>query len=218
MILLIDNYDSFVYNLARYFRELRCDTTVVRNDEITVPEVVQLNPQAVVLSPGPGEPQDAGISVELTRAVYRSIPLFGVCLGHQAIAVALGGTVRRAAVPVHGQTSMIRHDESRLFDTLPNPLRATRYHSLVVDEAGLPESLHVTARTSEGTVMALRHRRYPVFGVQFHPESVLTENGHTLLANFLRLIGVQESIPCAGEVAVPTDNADDIALPQPLHW
>ena len=190
MILLIDNYDSFVYNLARYFAEMGCGTRVVRNDRIGVEEVVALRPSAVVLSPGPCTPHEAGISLELVRRLPESIPLLGVCLGHQAIAAALGGSVIRAAEPVHGRTSLVRHDGSGIFRGVANPLRATRYHSLIVDEHSLPTELVVTARTTDGVPMALRHRSRPVYGVQFHPESVLTEGGHRLLRNFLELAGV----------------------------
>ena len=190
MILLIDNYDSFVHNLARYFVRLGCETRVVRNDAIGVDDVARLRPQAIVLSPGPCTPSEAGCSLEIVRRFYREIPLLGVCLGHQAIAAALGASVIRAPQPLHGRTSEIRHDERGVFAKLPNPLTVCRYHSLTVEESSLPAELMVSARTHDGVVMALRHRGLPVVGVQFHPEAVLTQAGLGLLANFLRLANI----------------------------
>jgi anthranilate synthase/aminodeoxychorismate synthase-like glutamine amidotransferase len=190
MILVIDNYDSFVHNLARYLQRLGHATVVVRNDEITRREVLSFRPDAIVLSPGPCTPAEAGCSLDLVRGVAGRIPILGVCLGHQTIASALGGSVVRADEPMHGRASGIEHTGEGLFAGLPNPLVVGRYHSLIVEEASLPSDLRVTARTSDGTVMALEHRRWPVFGVQFHPESILTECGHALLANFLRLAGI----------------------------
>ena len=190
MLLLIDNYDSFVHNLARYFVELGCETQVVRNDAVTVAEVRAMAPSAIVISPGPCTPREAGVSVPIIRELAPSIPILGVCLGHQAIAAALGGQVIRADEPVHGRTSWIEHDERRLFANLPNPFRAMRYHSLIVDEVTLPSDLIVTARTEDGIPMALQHERWPLFGVQFHPESVLTQQGRLLLSNFLKLSGL----------------------------
>lgn len=198
MILLIDNYDSFVHNLARYFTELGCDTHVVRNDSITVRDIQALTPQAIVISPGPCTPDQAGVSCDVVREMAATVPLLGVCLGHQAIAAALGGKIIRAQEPVHGRTAMIKHDGTRLFAGLPNPLRATRYHSLIVDEATLPKELVITARTLDGVPMAMQHREWPVYGVQFHPESVLTQQGRSLLANFLGLAGIPHA-NCAGE-------------------
>lgn len=190
MILLIDNYDSFVHNLARYFERLGQETHVVRNDAIDVAGVRALRPSAVVLSPGPCAPEQAGASMELVRSLAGELPMLGVCLGHQAIAAALGGRVVRAKQPVHGRTSAVSHDGSRIFAGLPNPFRACRYHSLVVEEASLPPELMVTARSADGEVMGIAHRRRPVVGVQFHPESILTESGYELLAGFLRLCGL----------------------------
>lgn len=190
MILLIDNYDSFVFNLARYFAELGFETQVVRNDEIGIEEVRQLKPQAVILSPGPCTPKEAGICVDLVRELSDDVPMLGVCLGHQAIAAAFGADIVRAPEPVHGRTSLITHDGSRLFDGLPNPCRVTRYHSLVIDESTAPECLSVTSRTSDDLIMAFEHRSLPVFGVQFHPEAVLTQSGHRLLVNFLIAAGL----------------------------
>ncbi|MDX1969913.1 MAG: aminodeoxychorismate/anthranilate synthase component II [Planctomycetaceae bacterium] len=190
MILLIDNYDSFVHNLARYVRELGSPTTVARNDQITLEDVQRLAPAAVILSPGPCTPAEAGISVPLIEEFCGKIPILGVCLGHQAIGAALGGTVIRAPEPVHGRTSWIRHAGTPLFAGVANPFQAARYHSLIVDEATLPAELKVTARTTEGVPMALELAESRLFGLQFHPESVLTQFGHRLLANFLTLAGL----------------------------
>ncbi|MDO8837849.1 MAG: aminodeoxychorismate/anthranilate synthase component II [Parvibaculum sp.] len=190
MILVIDNFDSFVHNLARYIGELGHERRTIRTDAITVEEAVALRPQAILLSPGPCGPDKAGISVPLTRAAAENgIPLLGVCLGHQAIAAAFGGHIRRAARPVHGKPARIAHDGAGIFHGLPNPFTAARYHSLIAE---LPENgpLRATAFAEDGTLMALAHETLPVFGVQFHPESVLTEHGHALLANFLTLAGV----------------------------
>ena len=187
MLLLIDNYDSFVYNLARYLIELGCDVRVVRNDAISVDQARHLSPEAILISPGPCTPKEAGVSCDLIRELGPAMPILGVCLGHQAIAAALGGSIVRAPEPVHGRTSNVYHDGTDLFVGLPNPMRATRYHSLIVDEANLPSELVVTGRTKEGIPMALRHRTWPLFGVQFHPESVLTQQGRLLLSNFLTL-------------------------------
>jgi anthranilate synthase component II len=196
VILLIDNYDSFVHNLARYFTQLGQTTRVVRNDAVSLDEVRRMQPGAIVLSPGPCTPADAGISVPLVQQLHQSTPILGVCLGHQAIAAAFGGQVIRGT-PMHGKTSPIFHDGRGVFADLPQPITACRYHSLVVQEATLPACLEVSARTADGTVMALRHRRHLTVGVQFHPESILTTHGYALLAEFLRLAGlrVPETIP-----------------------
>jgi anthranilate synthase/aminodeoxychorismate synthase-like glutamine amidotransferase len=185
MILVIDNYDSFVHNLARCFRELGHDTHVVRNDSVEVEEIAALRPSHIVISPGPCTPNEAGVSVAAVRELGPTIPLLGVCLGHQCIGQAFGGRIARARRPMHGKTSTIRHDGAGVFAGLPDPLRVTRYHSLVVSETGLPDELIVTARSDEGEIMALRHRGHPIVGVQFHPEAVLTERGYDLLRNFL---------------------------------
>ena len=222
MILLIDNYDSFVYNLARYFGELGCQTHVVRNDAVTVDEVRRMDPAAIVLSPGPRTPREAGVSVDLVRELSRDIPMLGVCLGYQAIAAAFGAAIIRAPQPVHGRTSPIGHSGRRLFAGLPNPLVATRYHSLIVEEATLPNDLVVTARTDNGIPMAIEHKQHPLFGVQFHPESVLTESGHQLLGGFLRLAGIDApDCPLGDFVSPPTEqdwSGGETADGQPLHW
>ena len=190
MLLLIDNYDSFVHNLARYFERLGQPTHVVRNDSIDIRSARDLNPAAIVLSPGPCTPQEAGVSLELVHELHGDVPMLGVCLGHQVIAEALGAQIVRGAVPVHGQASEIRHDGSPLFHGLPATIRVGRYHSLVAEPASLGEPLRPTAWTTDGVVMAFEHRRLPVYGVQFHPESILTEFGYEMLANFLRLAGI----------------------------
>lgn len=205
-ILLIDNYDSFVYNLARYFEELGCATQVVRNDAVTVPAIRALAPAAVVLSPGPCTPREAGVCIDVVRQLGAQVPMLGVCLGHQAIAAALGGDVLRGE-PVHGRVSEVWHEQAGLFEGLPNPLTAARYHSLVIAQKTLPASLHITARTQEGVVMALQHSQWPLYGVQFHPESVLTDSGHRLLANFLRLAGLTFHPPASQEM--PAEVGDD---------
>jgi anthranilate synthase/aminodeoxychorismate synthase-like glutamine amidotransferase len=190
MLLLIDNYDSFVHNLARYFERLGQVTHVVRNDAIDVGAVRELRPSAIVLSPGPCTPREAGVSLELVRELHAQTPILGVCLGHQVIAEALGGRVVRASVPVHGQASVIQHCGSGLFDGLPSPMRVGRYHSLVAEPTSLVKPLRPTAWTTDGVVMALEHCTLPLFGVQFHPESILTEGGYELLTNFLVIAGL----------------------------
>ncbi len=189
-VLLIDNYDSFVFNLARYLQELGVETDVCRNDSISVAEILDNAPDAIVLSPGPCTPDEAGICVDLIREVRGKIPILGVCLGHQSIGAALGGKVLRAPEPVHGRCSQIEHDGTGLFVGCPNPLPVARYHSLIVDRESLPTSLRVTAQTADGVIMALEHDSWPLFGVQFHPESILTQRGHRILANFLHSSGI----------------------------
>jgi anthranilate synthase/aminodeoxychorismate synthase-like glutamine amidotransferase len=191
MILLVDNYDSFVHNLARYFERLGQPTRVVRNDAVTVESVRALKPAAIVLSPGPCAPREAGTSLELVRELHGEVPMLGVCLGHQVIAEALGGDIVRAPIPVHGRASEIRHGRNGLFEGIPSPVRVGRYHSLMANVDSLREPLRATAWTSDGVVMALEHKHLPVFGVQFHPESILTECGYELLSNFLRLSNIE---------------------------
>jgi len=193
MILLIDNYDSFVHNLARYFQRLGQETIVVRNDAASPAELLDHRPAAIVLSPGPCTPNEAGCSLALVHEAAGKLPILGVCLGHQTIAAALGGTIVRAKEPMHGRASPIKHTAGGLFAGIANPLTVGRYHSLIVDRPTLPSDLEVTAETDDGLIMALAHRRWPVCGVQFHPESILTEGGYLLLANFLRLAGIGPS-------------------------
>ena len=187
MLLMIDNYDSFTYNLVQYLGELGEDVRVYRNDKITVEEIEALHPQRLVISPGPCTPKEAGISVEAIRHFAGRMPVLGVCLGHQSLAVAFGGEVVRADRLMHGKTSMIHHDGKTVFRALPNPFEATRYHSLLVKRATVPDCLEVSAETAEGEIMGLRHRTLGVEGVQFHPESILTAAGMDLLRNFLKL-------------------------------
>jgi anthranilate synthase/aminodeoxychorismate synthase-like glutamine amidotransferase len=232
MVLLIDNYDSFVFNLARYVTELVGETEVVRNDAVSVQDVISAKPDAIMLSPGPCTPTDAGICVDLAREVSGTIPLLGVCLGHQAIATAFGADIVRAPEPVHGRTSLVTHDGKGLFQTLQNPLRVMRYHSLVADETLWPNELEVTSRTSDGLVMSFKHHQHATFGVQFHPESILTQTGHAMIRNFLLLSGIEapdvpvgDSLGVDGigpdiapkiesEIGQPWDHNPD----KPLHW
>jgi anthranilate synthase component 2 len=186
MLLMIDNYDSFTYNLVQYLGELGEEVSVFRNDEITLEQIEALHPSRIVISPGPCTPNEAGISVPLIQRFAGKLPILGVCLGHQSIGQAFGGRIVHAIQLMHGKTSDIRHKDAGVFHGLPNPLTATRYHSLVIDKKSLPACLEVTAWTEDGEIMGVRHRDLPVEGVQFHPESILTEKGHELLANFLR--------------------------------
>ncbi|MFI5058203.1 MAG: anthranilate synthase component II [Candidatus Acidiferrales bacterium] len=185
MILLLDNYDSFTYNLAQYLGELGCTVEVHRNDKISVEEITRRKPEKIVISPGPCTPQEAGICVGLVQRLAGKFPILGVCLGHQAIGVAFGGKIIRAPKLFHGKTSEIHHDRKGVFQELPNPFTATRYHSLIVERKSLPRELAITAETDDGIIMGFRHRKFPVEGVQFHPESVLTQSGKQLLQNFL---------------------------------
>ena len=186
MFLLIDNYDSFTYNLWHYFGELGAEVVVRRNDALSVGDALQLKPEGIILSPGPSDPDHAGICVDLVKCAG-NVPVFGVCLGLQAIGQAFGGKIIRAPEPMHGKMSAVFHDGSGAFAGLPNPFQATRYHSLIIDAATLPASLKVTAHTEDGLIMGVAHRERPVHGVQFHPESIASQNGHDLLRNFLRL-------------------------------
>jgi anthranilate synthase/aminodeoxychorismate synthase-like glutamine amidotransferase len=185
MIVMIDNYDSFTYNLVQYLGQLGVETTVFRNDEITVDDIEALRPDAIFLSPGPRSPKDAGITVDVIKRFHRTVPIMGICLGHQAIGYAFGAEVVRAERIMHGKTSAILNDGQTIYRGLPNPLTACRYHSLILRRDSLPDCLTVTAETAEGEVMGIRHREYPVEGVQFHPESILTTNGKRMIKNFL---------------------------------
>ncbi len=190
MILLLDNYDSFTYNLYHYLGELGAEVIVRRHDEISVDEAMALDPKAIVISPGPCDPDKAGISLDLVRAAAGHCPILGVCLGHQTIAQAFGGRIVRAPELMHGKVSEVHHQGDCLFSDVPSPFIATRYHSLIAEEASLPDCLSITARTDDGTIMALRHQDMPIYGVQFHPESIETKHGHRLLQNFLGLLPV----------------------------
>ncbi|MDB5421601.1 MAG: aminodeoxychorismate/anthranilate synthase component [Brevundimonas sp.] len=191
MILVVDNYDSFTYNLVHYLAELGAETKVVRNDDVTVAEAWALKPEAILLSPGPCAPDQAGICLALIDTAPLTMPILGVCLGHQAIGQAMGGEVVRAKTVMHGKTSPITHEGKGLFKGLPSPFIATRYHSLAVRRETLPDTLEVTAWTEDGEIMGFQHRTRPIQGVQFHPESIATEHGHAMLANFLDLAGVK---------------------------
>jgi len=187
MLFVLDNYDSFTYNLVQYFGELGADPVVRRNDEVTIEEVLAMQPERICISPGPGTPDDAGISAQLIERLGPRLPVLGVCLGHQCIGEVFGGKVVRAQRLMHGKTSPIHHDGTGVFRGLPNPFEATRYHSLLVEPPSVPDCLEVNARTAEGEIMGLRHRQHPIHGVQFHPESILTAEGKRLLQNFLEL-------------------------------
>ena len=203
MLVIIDNYDSFTYNLVHRFGELGAASRVLRNDAATVTEVLTLKPKAIVLSPGPCDPDRAGICLDLVREAAGKVPILGVCLGHQTIGQVFGGKVIRAPLMMHGKLSRIRHKSTGVFAGLPQDYLATRYHSLIVERRTLPEVLEVTAETDDGLIMGLQHRRFPIHGVQFHPESIASEHGHELLANFLRIAGLKvERLP---------------AMPQPLR-
>lgn len=186
-LLMLDNYDSFTYNLVHYFGELGEDVTVVRNDQTSIEEIAQLQPDRICISPGPCSPAEAGISVELIRAFAGKKPILGVCLGHQAIGAAFGADIVRAKTQMHGKTSPITHSNTDVFAGLPSPYTVTRYHSLVIDGSSVPDCLDVTARSDDGEIMGVRHKSLPVYGVQFHPESILSEHGHALLRNFLNI-------------------------------
>ena len=208
MILLLDNYDSFVYNLARYVRELGEQPVVRRHDAVSVDEVAAMAPSHIIISPGPCSPAEAGISTDLVRQLGATTPILGVCLGHQCIGAAYGGEIVRAGRPMHGKTSMIHHRDRGLFRGLPNPFRATRYHSLVFAPASVPASLEVLATSEDGEIMAVQHREHPVHGLQFHPESVLTEHGYRLIDHFLHGVpAIPRSLPVAADGAlVPNDS------------
>ena len=203
MILLLDNYDSFVYNLARYVRELGESPVVLRHDAVTVEEVAAMAPSHIIISPGPCSPTEAGISTEVVRRLGSAIPILGVCLGHQCIGAAYGGEIVRAGQPMHGKTSLIHHRGSGIFRGLPTPFRATRYHSLVISPASVPAELEILATSEDGEIMAVQHRRDPVYGLQFHPESVLTEHGYRLVDHFLHGIAeAPRALPLAADGAL----------------
>lgn len=187
MIFMLDNYDSFTYNLVQYFYELGQDVTVARNDQITIEEIAALRPERICVSPGPSTPAKAGISIELIRHFAGKLPILGVCLGHQAIGEAFGGNIVHAQRVMHGKVSPITHTNTDVFAGLPSPFNVTRYHSLAIERASLPDCLEITAQTEDGEIMGVRHKTMPISGVQFHPESVLSEHGHALLRNFLTL-------------------------------
>ncbi len=200
MILVLDNYDSFVHNLARYLRMLGQNTHVVRSDQITINEIRSLHPQAILISPGPKSPTEAGISLQVVRQLSGDIPILGICLGHQTIAAAFGAAIVTNE-PMHGRESLIHHSSRGIFAETPSPLSVARYHSLIVDPQTVPEMLRVTATTADGIIMAIEHCQHPTVGLQFHPESILTEHGSTLIANFLRLAGLT---PLAHDSIAPT--------------
>jgi anthranilate synthase component 2 len=204
MILLIDNYDSFVYNLARYVQELGAEAQVLRHDAVGIADIEEMAPSHIIISPGPCSPNEAGISTEVVRRLGRRIPILGVCLGHQCIGAAYGGDIVRARVPMHGKTSRIHHQGTGLFAGLPDPFVATRYHSLVIAPASVPSELRVTATSEDGEIMAVQHADYPVHGVQFHPESVLTEHGYRLIDHFLNGVPLSpRPLPDAADGARP---------------
>lgn len=187
MILIIDNYDSFTYNLVQYVGSFTPELTVHRNDKISINEIDQMKPERILISPGPGKPEIAGLSIDIVKHFGKAIPILGICLGHQAITVAFGGEVDRANEIVHGKTSKITHTGSRIFNNIPSTFEATRYHSLVAVKQSFPENLKITAETDNGLIMALEHEKYPIFGVQFHPESIVTEYGIKMIKNFLEV-------------------------------
>jgi len=185
MIIIIDNYDSFTYNLYQYIGEIKKNIFVVRNDNITVDHIEKMNPDRIILSPGPGLPENAGICVELIKNLGYKIPILGICLGHQAIGYAFGAKITGADIIMHGKTSVIYHNKEYIFKNIKNPIKAMRYHSLIIDKDTLPEKLEITAKTEDGIIMGIKHVEYPVFGLQFHPESILTEGGKEIIKNFL---------------------------------
>ncbi|MDH5162650.1 anthranilate synthase component II [Heyndrickxia oleronia] len=186
MILVIDNYDSFTYNLVQYIRQIGIEVKIVRNNQIAIAEIEQLNPEFILLSPGPGNPDHAGICIEVVKHFFNKIPILGVCLGHQVIAQAFGGKIIKAKRPMHGKTSFITHDGKSIFAGLENSFKVTRYHSLIVEEKSLSQDLDITAKSEDGEIMGIRHRQYKVEGIQFHPEAILTENGLKMIQNFFQ--------------------------------
>ncbi|QDU80211.1 Anthranilate synthase component 2 [Polystyrenella longa] len=216
MIVLIDNYDSFVFNLARYCQELGCDTHVVRSDEIDANGIRKMDPQAIILSPGPCTPREAGNCLSIVETLLEEYPILGVCLGHQVIAAATGSEIIHAPEPIHGRTSRVEHVGSALFENVPNPFQATRYHSLIIDEASLGEEFQITARSDDGVPMAIEHHRLPVMGVQFHPESILTDHGHRLIHNFFSVAGLKTPDYESRELPHPNEKYSTTPL-TPVH-
>ena len=186
MILVIDNFDSFTFNLVQYVQEIGEEVIVLRNNQVSLKEITDMNPDYILISPGPGNPDTAGICLDVVKNFYQEIPILGVCLGHQIIAQAFGGIVKKASKPMHGKISLINHDQNEIFQDIPSPLPVTRYHSLVVDEPSFPNCLEISARTTDGEIMAIRHKKFKVEGVQFHPESILTESGMRMVRNFFK--------------------------------
>lgn len=217
MILLIDNYDSFAHNLARYLRRLRQQVEVLRNDEISAGEVRERKYDAIVISPGPCTPTEAGCSLEVIRVCHAETPILGVCLGHQAIGMAMGAKVERAPWPVHGRTSEIEHARTGIFENVPSPLSVCRYHSLIVSRRDLPACLEMTAWTGDGVVMAIAHRAAPLYGLQFHPEAILTQHGDRMLANFLRLAGLDVPAGAAEFTSDERSGPDEIPAAPEAH-
>jgi len=218
VILLIDNYDSFVHNLARYLRRLGQETRVIRNDAVDRAAIRAIDPCAIVLSPGPCTPDHAGHSLDVVRDMWQEIPILGICLGHQTIAAAFGAKIVRANEPVHGRTSQIKHHERGVFAGLANPLTVCRYHSLIVDEDSLPSDFEITARLTDGTIMAIQHRRRPLVGLQFHPEAILTEGGYAMLGNFLHIIGLPAAVEGLQDQELVRRPSDPFQLPSPVTF
>jgi para-aminobenzoate synthetase component II len=183
---VIDNYDSFTFNLVQYIQEIGEDVVILRNDQVSIEDIVRLKPDHILISPGPGNPDTAGICLDVVKTFYQEIPILGVCLGHQIIAQAFGGIVKRATKPMHGKVSLIGHDQKDIFQAIPSPFPVTRYHSLVVDKSSFPSCLEISARSDDGEIMAIRHKQFKVEGVQFHPEAILTENGRKMIQNFFK--------------------------------
>jgi para-aminobenzoate synthetase component 2 len=186
LILVIDNFDSFTFNLVQYVQEIGEEVIVLRNNQVSLKEITDMNPDYILISPGPGNPDTAGICLDVVKNFHQEIPILGVCLGHQIIAQAFGGIVKKASKPMHGKISLINHDQNEIFQDIPSPLPVTRYHSLVVDEPSFPSCLEISARTTDGEIMAIRHKKFKVEGVQFHPESILTESGMRMVRNFFK--------------------------------
>ncbi len=186
MILVIDNYDSFTFNLVQYIKNIGEEVAVIRNDQLTLEDIARMKADFILISPGPGNPNTAGISLEVVKRFYSEVPILGVCLGHQIIAQAFGGIVKKATKPMHGKLSLINHDQRNIFENIPSPLQVTRYHSLVVDEETLPSCLEISAKSEAGEIMAIRHKQYKIEGVQFHPEAILTERGQQMIRNFFK--------------------------------